>query len=37
MADGHDAQLEAAIDYLLKKLAEEPVVWPEHETPPSGI
>lgn len=37
MADGHDAQLQAAIDYLLEKMEEEPVVWPEHEAPPSGI
>ncbi len=37
MADGRDAQLEAAIEYLLDKLEEEPVTWPEHAAPPSGI
>jgi tricorn protease len=37
MADGHDAQLQAAIDYLLGKLEAEPIVWPEHEAPPEGI
>ena len=37
MADGHDAQLQAAIDHLLGKLEAEPVVWPEHEAPPEGI
>jgi tricorn protease len=26
---GGDAQLEAALEYLKRKIAEEPVVWPE--------
>jgi tricorn protease len=30
MARGHDAQLETAIDYLLKKIEEEPRPWPQH-------
>jgi len=30
MARGYDAQLETAIDYLLKKFEEEPLPWPQH-------
>jgi len=35
MARGVDAQLNAAIDYLLKKIEEEPRPWPEHEPFPT--
>ena len=35
MARGIDAQLDAAVDYLLKKIEEEPRPWPEHEPFPT--
>lgn len=37
MAEGRDAQLEAGIEYLLQKVEEEPLTWPENEAAPSGI
>jgi tricorn protease len=35
MARGVDAQLNAAIDHLLQKIAEEPRPWPAHEPFPT--
>jgi len=35
MARGEDAQLTAAIDYLMKKIEEEPRPWPVHEPFPT--
>jgi len=35
MARGIDAQLMTAIDYLMKKITEEPRPWPEHEPFPA--
>ena len=34
MADGNDAQLMKAIEYLKKKIADEPRDWPKHEAFP---
>ncbi len=35
MARGEDAQLNTAIDYLMKKIEEEPRPWPQHEPFPT--
>lgn len=31
MQDGYDAQLQKAIEILMKKIKEEPITWPKHE------
>ncbi len=34
MAKGYDTQLMKAVEYLMKKIEEEPRTWPEHEAYP---